>query len=150
MDLPPPAASMSLERALSSLHSEYMSGSGVRLKICVLGKTKVLKPAIQEQIYRISREVVVNALRHSGAKIIEVDVEYSRKRLRVRVRDNGCGIDPKIVESAPGLRVMQEWAESIGAQLQIWTGPGAGTEVEISAPVGIAVQDCTKPVVDHR
>jgi signal transduction histidine kinase len=132
---------MSLEQALSSLQNEYMSDSGVRLRICVLGKTKALKPAIQEQIYHISREAVVNALRHSGAKIIEVDVEYSRKRLRVSVRDNGSGIDPKVVESARCLRGMQERADSIGAQLRIWTGPDTGTEVEISTPVGIAVQD---------
>jgi len=75
--------SVSLEQALAGLQDEFTSGGGVQLRVFVQGKTKALKPGVQEQIYRIGREAVVNALRHSKATIIEAQVEYLRKRLRL-------------------------------------------------------------------
>jgi signal transduction histidine kinase len=126
---------MSLEQALSELRDEFTPG-GARYKIFVLGKPKALTPPIKEQICLIGREAVLNALRHSGATAIEAEVEYSARRLRVVVRDNGCGMDPQVVRSRQdshwGLLGMLERAESVGAQLRIWSGPGGGTEVEIS------------------
>jgi signal transduction histidine kinase len=133
-----PAKTMpSLEQALSEFQNEFTSGSGVQFRILVAGKPKTLSPAIPEQIFLIGREAVVNALRHSGATNIEVEVEYLRNRTRVLVRDNGCGIDPQVVRSGRnshwGLRGMRERAENVGAQFHIWSRRGAGTEVEISA-----------------
>lgn len=131
--------SMSLEQALSCLKDEFLSGGGVRFRVFVTGQPKALKPVIQEQIYLISREALINALRHSEATSIEADVEYRPRRLRVVVRDNGCGIDPKIVRAGRhghwGLAGMRERAAQIGAQLQIWSRQGSGTTVEISIPV---------------
>jgi len=69
--------------------------------------------------------------------IVEAEVEYFQ-RLRVIVRDNGCGIDPEMLRSERGgywgIASMRERAEGIGAQLRIWSRPSAGTEVEISVP----------------
>jgi len=133
----PPAASPppSLEQALSELRNEFTSGKGVRFRILITGKPKALNPGIREQMFLICREAVVNALRHSEATNIEVEVEYLRSRTRVLVRDDGCGMDPKVVRSGwnshRGLRAMRERAENIGAQFRIWSKPGAGTEVEI-------------------
>ena len=131
----------SLERALSDVGEEF-TPSSARFRILVMGRPKALKPAIQEQIYLIGREALANALRHSEATSIEVDVEYLRRELRVVVRDNGCGIDPQVLrlegDSQWGLLGMRERAKSIGAQLRIWSRRGAGTEVEISVPTDIA------------
>jgi len=133
-------ASLSLEEALYGLWDE-LTPEGVQFRILVEGQPKALNPAIQEQIYMIGREAVLNALRHSGAAAIEAEVEYSPRRLRVVVRDNGCGIDPQVVRSGRdlhwGLVGMRERAGSVGAQLRIWSRPGAGTEVEISVPIRI-------------
>jgi signal transduction histidine kinase len=134
----PEAGSMSLEQALSGVRDEFTPCGGVRFRIFVKGQPKRLSPEIQEQIYLIGREAMLNALRHARATSIEADVEYLPRGLRVAVRDNGCGIDPQIVrlgrQSHWGLLGMRERAGSIGAKLQIWSRPGAGTEVEISVP----------------
>jgi signal transduction histidine kinase len=102
------------------------------------GHPKELKPAIQGQINLIGREALVNALLHSQATRIEAEVEYSRRRVRVVVRDNGRGIDPEVARTQSnarrGLAGMRERAESIGAKLTIWSRLGVGTEVEISIP----------------
>ena len=137
----------SLEQALSSVGDEF-TASGAQLRILVMGPPKALKPAIQEQIYLIVREALVNALRYSEATSIEAEVEYQRHQLRVVVRDNGRGIDPQVLRSERdshwGIVGMHERARCIGAQLRIWSRRGAGTEVEISVPTGIAadVQAC--------
>ncbi|HET6929483.1 MAG TPA: ATP-binding protein [Candidatus Acidoferrum sp.] len=127
-----------LDRAFMRLQDELSSARDVRLRILVKGKRRALASVVEEQIHRICREGVVNALRHSGATLIEVKVEYARRAVRVSVRDNGCGFDSTVVQSAWdshwGLRSMHERATSIGADLRIWSRPGAGTEIEISFP----------------
>jgi signal transduction histidine kinase len=131
----------SLEQALSSVGDEFTAG-GAQLRILVMGQPKALKPAIQEQIYLIVREALVNALRYSEATSIEAEVEYQRRQLRVVVRDNGRGIDPRVLgsgrDSRWGLLGMHERARCIGAQLRVWSRQGAGTELEISVPANIA------------
>jgi signal transduction histidine kinase len=133
----PGFAPATIEQELSGFLEEF-SPSGVRCEISVSGRSRELRPAVQEQINLIGREALVNALLHSTATRIEAEVEYSPRRVRVLVRDNGCGIDPCAAqakrESHWGLLGMRERAESIGARLTIWSRPGAGTEVEISVP----------------
>jgi signal transduction histidine kinase len=131
-------ASLTLEQALSGVLDEFTAARGARCRIFVKGEPKALKPEVQEQISLIGREALANALRHSKASSIEAEVEYSPRSLRVVVRDNGCGIDPQMLRAERnthwGLVGMRERAGSIGAQLRIWSRPGAGTEVEISVP----------------
>jgi signal transduction histidine kinase len=142
---PDPEQLNSLELALSGVREEFTSCRGVRFQIFVKGQPKTLQPEIREQIYLIGREALVNALRHSRATSIEAEVEYLPRRLRLVVRDNGCGIDQAAVRTANGnwgLLAMRDRAGSIRAQLRIWSRPGAGTEVEISVPDNIALHAC--------
>ena len=130
--------SMNLEQALSCLRDEFDPGGGVRFRVFVTGQPKPLMPAIRDQIYLIGREALINALRHSEATRIEAEVEYKQRQLRILIRDNGRGIDPKTLRSGRrdhwGLIGMRERAAGIGAQLRIWSRKGSGTEVEISMP----------------
>jgi signal transduction histidine kinase len=131
--LPLPA---SLEESFSDLLSELTPVRGGQLRIFIQGKPQVVKPAIREQLFLIGREAVVNALHHSQAATIEVELQYLRRLLRLFVRDNGCGIHPDVVQKARashwGLRGMHGRAEQIGAQFGIWSRPGAGTEVRVA------------------
>ena len=87
-----------LEEALSRVRDEHRSASPA-FRIFVAGKSRALKPDIQEQIYLIGREALVNAFRHSNAESVEVEIEYLPRQLRMMVRDDGCGIDPQYVRS---------------------------------------------------
>jgi signal transduction histidine kinase len=132
------AAFTSLEQAFSTIGDELPHGGDVQVRIFVNGKPRELKPAVQEQVYLIGREALINALRHSQATSIRAEIEYLPRRLRVLVRDNGCGMDQELVhtgrDSHWGLAGMRERAANIGAKLRIWSRRGAGTEVEISVP----------------
>ena len=84
-----------------------------------------------------------NAFHHADAKQIEVEIHYDDRRLRVRVRDDGKGIDPKLLsdggrEGHFGLRGMRERARLIGGKLTVWSELDAGTEVELSIPAARA------------
>ena len=134
--------SMSLEDALSRVGDECRPESVTQFRILVSGHSRAMKPAVQEQIYLIAREALVNSLRHSAATSIDAEVEYLPRRLRVAVRDNGCGIDPEVVRSGRdghwGIASMRERAENIGARLKVQSRVTAGTEIELSVPNHIA------------
>ena len=125
-------AGSSLEHAFSNLLSETTTERDLRLRIFVCGKPWTLDSAIQDQLFLIGREAVINALRHSQATKIDVDIQYKHDLLRLFVRDNGCGINPETVQrecdSHWGLRGMRERAKNIGARFGIWSRTGAGTD----------------------
>jgi signal transduction histidine kinase len=132
-------APATLEEAFSELLDEVMPGRGVQVRLFVQGRARALNPTIQEQLFLIGREAFMNALRHSQATKIDVEVEYTRDLLHMLVRDNGCGIEPEKVQKSGdwhwGLRGMCERAENIGAQFDVRSSPGEGTEVRVGVPV---------------
>jgi signal transduction histidine kinase len=132
-----------LEQAYYRFLEQVGPARGVRRRIFVEGKPRTVNPAIHEQLFLIGREAVMNALRHSRATEIEVEVQYLHALLRVMIRDNGCGICAENLQNATdrhsGLRGMRDRAQSIGAQFGISTRRGAGTEVHVAIPIHVAV-----------
>jgi signal transduction histidine kinase len=135
-------APLSLEQDFANLMAEVAPARGARVQVFVQGKPRTLNPAVQEEVFLIGREAVINALRHSEATSIEVEIQYLCDRLRVFVRDDGCGIDPNVVQQAKdshwGLSGMRERTRNIGAQFEIWSRPGAGTEVRVAVSANIS------------
>ena len=104
-----------------------------------------LHPLVFEECYCIGREAIINALSHSEGKHVEAEITYDTRQFRLRVRDDGRGIDPKILEEGGraghwGLQGMYERAEKIGGQLKFWSRPDTGTEVELTVPGATAYQ----------
>ena len=130
--------------ALSRIQDELKVQPDIDFRVTVTGRQKQLAREIQHEIYRIGREALVNAVCHSGAKRIELELEYSDSKLYVRIRDNGCGIDPQVLEKGRdghwGLTGMRERATRIGGLLKILSSATAGTEVELSIPSGIGLE----------
>jgi len=128
--------------ALSRIHEELEAGSDIRFSVKVTGQQKRWPPQTQNEIYRIGREAVVNAFCHSRAKHIELELTYSESELSMRIRDNGCGIDPQVLEGGRaghwGLSGMRERAARINGQLKISSSATAGTEVQLSVPDALA------------
>lgn len=133
-----------LPHALSRMRDELALPDDVEFRVVVEGVQRPLNPMIRDDAYRICREALVNTVRHSRAKSIEIDFFYTRKHLRILVRDDGCGIDPHVVQSGRvghwGLPGMRERAERIGGKLHVRSGPSAGTEVELSLPSHVAFE----------
>ncbi|MGC2617101.1 MAG: ATP-binding protein [Terracidiphilus sp.] len=74
---------------------------------------------------------------------MEVEIRYDNQQFRLRVRDDGEGIDPAVLsgqgrEGHFGLLAMRERADSIGDRLVVWSEPKAGPEVELRIPADTA------------
>jgi signal transduction histidine kinase len=135
-------ASDDLQRAFSGLSEELNPGNDIDYRVTVEGRDRPLQPFIRDEIYRIGREAVVNAFRHSGANRVEMAVEYGMREFRILVRDNGRGMDNEVLRSGSdghwGLPGMRERADRIGAGFRVMSSVGSGTEVELSVPARVA------------
>jgi signal transduction histidine kinase len=132
----------SLGRALAGVPNDLGLPPAVEFRVIVEGRQRELRAGLGDQLYRIGREAIFNAYRHAQAKRIETEIEYRPTGLRIAVRDDGCGIDPGLLQRAGhwGLSGMRERAERMGAQLRILSRIALGTEIELSVPSRIAFE----------
>ena len=147
---PAPTAQRDLAELLNSVGKEIEGAHGAdgqspSLRVIVEGKPQRLSPTLQNEIYRIGSEVIRNAFQHAVASRIEVEIRYDEHQLRLRVRDNGRGIDSKVLEAGGspghwGLQGIRERAERIGSGFELWSELGAGTEVELRVPGALAYE----------
>jgi signal transduction histidine kinase len=138
------SGSHDLAESFAGIQQEFVLQERIDYRVTIIGASRPLHPIIRDEVYRIGREALVNAFRHSRASHIEVILEYGAKQLRILVRDNGCGIAPDLLRSGReghwGLSGMRERAEEVGVGFKVWSGTGTGTEVEISIPGDIAFE----------
>ncbi|HTB14855.1 MAG TPA: histidine kinase [Bryobacteraceae bacterium] len=136
------AARNDFAETLKALGEELAAGGDAAFQLVVEGPPRELYPSIQKEISRIGGEALRNAFRHARAHLIEADVRYSEQRFRLQVRDDGVGMTTEILEGGRsghyGLRGMRERAEKIGAELEIWSATGTGTEIDLSIPASRA------------
>jgi signal transduction histidine kinase len=107
--------------------------------VAVEGTVRELHPILRDEIFKVIAEALRNAFRHAHATRVEIDIRYDDDQLRLRVRDDGRGMDQALLvgrgaQGHYGLRGMQERAAVIGATLTVWSEVGAGTEVELCLP----------------
>jgi signal transduction histidine kinase len=117
--------------------------AGSEFQVEVEGSARRLHPIVRDEAYGIATEAIRNAFQHSGALRIEVELHYDARQVRLRVRDDGHGIDPQTLaararEGHFGLTGMRERAALAGGKLTVWSSPGAGTEVELTIPASHA------------
>jgi signal transduction histidine kinase len=133
-----------LADALSAVHQEFSTEHDVDFRVNVVGQQQPLRPAIQDEIYRIGREALVNAICHANAKRIDLELKYTNSGLTMRVLDDGCGMDPQVLHAGRqghwGLAGMRERAARIGGLLKIFSSSSAGTEIQLFVPTRFAVQ----------
>jgi len=140
-----PVSLNDLPAAFRAIAEETSQGRDTIFKTVVEGHVRDLHPLVLEECYCIGREALINALTHSDGQHVELEITYDSRQFRLRVRDNGRGIDPKILEEGGrpghwGLQGMRERAQKIGGQLKFWSRPETGTEVELSVPGATAYQ----------
>jgi signal transduction histidine kinase len=138
-----------LERSFAQVLRDFGGHTAATCRIVVQGSPRPMHPVIRDEISRIGREALVNALRHSGARTIEVELGYQPSQVSVSVRDDGCGIDEQVLRVGRtdhwGLSGMRERADGIGASLRVWSRRDGGTEVALTVPNHIALSGRDRP-----
>jgi len=138
-----------LALAISALSEELgcgeMNPNCAELHVEVEGTPRNLHPILRDEVYRIAGEAVRNAFKHAEAQQIEVEIRYDERQLRLRIRDDGKGIDAKLLNESGrpghfGLRGMRERAKLLGGKFAVWSELDTGTEVELSIPASRAYE----------
>jgi nitrate/nitrite-specific signal transduction histidine kinase len=141
-----------LPQALAALGSEFgpenelpgnSPGAAPDFRVLVQGRAIALKAIVRDEAYRIAREAVRNSFRHARAGLVEVEIVFGEAAFTVRVRDDGIGLDPAILEHGYrkghwGLPGMRERALEFGGELEVWSQRNAGTEIELKIDARIA------------
>jgi len=136
-----------LEQAVRALGDELATQDSTAFRLVVEGPARDLHPIIRDELYNITREALRNAFGHAVAHHIETEITYGERTFRLRIRDDGQGMPPEMLEAGRpghyGLSGMRERAQQIGAKLEIWSGAKAGTEIELSIAGSIAYRTPT-------
>ncbi len=103
--------------------SPEAEGSAPAFRVVVEGPRLPLVPLLRDEIYRIGREMLRNAFRHAHAGRIEAEIRYDRGMFRLRIRDDGKGIDSSVLKEGArtghfGLPGMHERAKRMGGRLE--------------------------------
>jgi signal transduction histidine kinase/ligand-binding sensor domain-containing protein len=120
------------------------------LHLLVEGTSRELHPILRDEVYRLATEALRNAFRHAAANNIEVEIRYDARYFRMRVRDDGKGMESEVLRAGGrqghyGLHGMRERAKLVGGKLTIWTEVDSGTEIEIVIPGAKAYATSTRP-----
>ena len=107
------------------------------------GTPRDLAPVSYQEIYAIAKEAVQNAIRHSEASSLTIELDFDAVGLRLRIADNGKGIDASFLTAKNranhwGLAGMQERAKNLKADLKLTSSKARGTAVSLTVPGSIA------------
>jgi len=119
----------------------YQEESNTVVMFNTKGVCKDLKPVISLTIFRIVQEAINNIKKHSDAKNVEIDLEFSEKELMLNISDDGKGFDISLIDMKNhninggfGLLSMRERVELLGGMFEISSGIGKGTVLKITVP----------------
>jgi signal transduction histidine kinase len=116
--------------------------AGPRVEVQVSGDARALPPQVENHVQRVALEAVANAIKHAGARRIDVRMEFNDEHVMLRVSDDGRGFDatrlPALSSGHFGLFGMKERAEKVKGELTIESRQGQGTEVKLRVPVKTA------------
>ncbi|MBB5062505.1 sensor histidine kinase [Granulicella mallensis] len=136
-------STIDLGEAVSNFGNELLSGPPrehpPQFRVQIEGTPCILNPIVRDEAYRITAEALRNAIRHSEAEHIEVEIHYDQSQLRIRIRDDGKGIDQSVLNGhiSPGhwgLHGMRERATLVAGIIEVWSELGSGSEVELRIP----------------
>ena len=127
-----------LSEALRDLVKKMTAGTTVKAEFTSQGEQQKLPPEWEANLLRIGQEVLTNVLRHARASEFNVLLVFDSRAIRLNLRDDGCGFDPKRRHEGFGLQGMRERAEGMGGQLSIESANGKGTMISIVLPLASA------------
>lgn len=116
----------------------------VAVRLTVHGRGAAVPRRIVAGTGIVLAEALRNAAAHGRAGAIDVVLSVAHGSLLLRVRDDGCGFDPRAIGDAAvapdgrprlGLAIMREWAQALGGRLALSSVPGRGTQISLHVPL---------------
>jgi signal transduction histidine kinase/ligand-binding sensor domain-containing protein len=132
-----------LEPSIRELADDLATRSKMQFELEATGTQKPLDPEVEDEVYFIARETLMNSFLHSGASQAAVTLDYEKDRFTMECKDNGRGFTERELQECQtnghwGIRGMSERAQRIGADFNLKSAPGEGVRVSIVVPAGRA------------
>ena len=135
-----------LSSALIASGRQLGESAGIRVEVETRGIVRPLPEVVEENLLRIGQEALTNIVKHSGASLAEIRLEFGAQTVLLEIKDNGKGFTPENCvgpnDGHFGLLGMRERTIRFGGQLLITSEPGKGTTIQVEIPI---VQNFDKP-----
>jgi len=138
---PPVLYELGLVPALESLVEQVERRYSLRIHFMEDSRPKPVSEDLAVLLFRAVQELLVNVVKHAKAQKARVAIVRDGDRIRIRVEDNGIGLDPAEIDSHEdrarrfGLFSIRERLHHFGGRIEIESGPGRGTQVTLTAPL---------------
>jgi signal transduction histidine kinase len=132
---------VSLQSSIETLVRDLNQAGSTSITVKTIGTLPTLPSVVRNIAFRIVQEALVNALRHSGATVISIQLEYADKKLQVSVTDNGVGIFENILVNIHkgndrfGLKNMIQRAQYVNGTVHVSRLNSGGTVVLLEIPI---------------
>jgi len=118
---------------------QIANGTGIQLRVETLGEPLALSEVVEESLLRIGQEAMTNVVKHSNAKTVKIELQFSPKTVVLQIKDDGKGFVPETCDGPRdghfGLLGIRERAERLAGQVSITSAPGAGADVRVELPI---------------
>jgi signal transduction histidine kinase len=128
-----------LRGALLMSSQQITGGSSLRVEMKAQGRIRPLPETVEENLLRIAQEALTNVIKHSGATLTEIELDYGPKNVILQIKDNGKGFavadcaGPQ--EGHFGLLGITERAKRLQGEITFSSAPNAGTTVRVRIPI---------------
>ncbi len=145
-----------LSNALITSGRQLTGDTGLHIEVETIGQTRPLSEIVEENLLRIGQEAVSNAVKHSGAALVKIELRFSPGNIVLQIKDDGKGFDPLAcagpIDGHFGLLGIRERTERLGGQVVIESAPGRGTSVWVEFPADSSNGDqpMPSPTEDHE
>lgn len=133
------AEEFNLVNALNVAGRQIANDAGMQIHLETSGQIQSLPETFEENLLRIGQEAITNAVKHSGAGTVKIELQFSPQRVVLQIEDDGKGFDPDHCigpdQGHFGLLGIRERAERMGGDANINSAPGTGTRIRVNVPI---------------
>jgi signal transduction histidine kinase len=138
-DLRDTSRAVTLVEVLEAIGRGFQGLYAAELSVSSSGKERPLNAVVADELLKVGREAISNAFRHAQAKSIFVELDYRDRDLKLLIRDNGVGIDQRLLIDGRkvghwGLPGMRERVARLNGNIRFESRQGMGTTVEVKIP----------------
>src|SRR5665213_185396 len=134
-----------LINAITFSSRQITNGARIHIQVQSSGETQLLSEIVEENLLRIGQEAVTNAVKHSGASALKIELQYQPQKIILQLEDNGRGFVPETCsgpkEGHFGLLGIRERTERLGGLVCISSSPGAGASIRVEIPIRPPIGD---------
>jgi signal transduction histidine kinase len=129
---------LGLASALRHLAARFKKMHAAAVALHIPRRVPTLSSTMQEAIYRVAQECLLNIAKHSSANSVKLSLRTTDSRIKLSVFDNGSGFSGESPLRKPdsfGLAGMRERAALLGGILETVSAPGKGVTVKLELPL---------------